>query len=315
MKSAIRTNRQLLEALSLPAELGSIGAEQDFPVFVPLEFLARMQPGNPRDPLLLQVLAAAAETNTAAGLDDPVGDHKSTLIPGLLKKYERRALLITSGACAVHCRYCFRRHFPYQVAPKGVAGWRSAVALIGDDASIDEVILSGGDPLSVADHLLGELVGSLNEIAHLRRIRIHTRFPVVIPSRVCHSLLQWISESRCAVYFVLHINHSAEIDSHLESAIRGLRQAGAVLLNQSVLLAGVNDSFLVQRDLCLRLIDHQVLPYYLHQLDRVRGAMHYEVDDQTALEIVSALRRDLPGYAVPQLVREIAGQPHKTVIQ
>jgi KamA family protein len=207
LKSALRSGKQLLEAVELPNELGSAEAEADFPVFATLEYVSRMRKGDPRDPLLLQVLASAAETTNPIGLDDPVGDGDAELIPGLLKKYQRRALLITSGACAVHCRYCFRRHFPYQAAPKGLEGWQAAIAAIAKDDSIDEVILSGGDPLSVNDSSLHGLIGALNGIPHLRRIRIHTRFPVVIPSRVCDELLEWVSQSRCAVYVVLHINH------------------------------------------------------------------------------------------------------------
>jgi EF-P beta-lysylation protein EpmB len=313
MKLAIRSSRQLLDFLALSSDQGSAAAEREFPVFVPLEYASRIRPGDPNDPLLLQVLATDQETQSI-GLEDPVGDAAAELVPGLLKKYNRRALLIASGACAVHCRYCFRRHYPYQSAPKDVNGWQVATAAILQDPSIDEVILSGGDPLSASDDSLAQLIDGFNAIGHLARIRVHTRFPVMIPSRVCEDLLKWVRGSRSAVYFVLHINHVAEIDADVQSAIRKLRQAGAVVLNQAVLLAGVNDSFEAQRDLCLKLVDNSVLPYYIHQLDPVRGAMHFEVDDRTALEIVDSLRRELPGYAVPQLVREIAGQPHKTPV-
>lgn len=313
MKAAIRSSRQLLDQVGL-ADVNVISAmaEKEFPVFAPLEYVARMKKGDLADPLLNQVLAVPQEFADVGGVADPVGDGSAEIVPGLLQKYQRRALLITSGACAIHCRYCFRRHFPYADAPTGMHGWAKALETIQADTSLDEIILSGGDPLSVSDHVLKQLIARLNSFSHLKRIRIHTRFPVVIPSRVCNDLLNWVESSRCAVYFVLHFNHISEIDSNVIVALKQLRQAGATLLNQSVLLRGVNDSFEAQRDLCLKLVDHHVLPYYLHQLDLVRGATHFEVSDEHALSIVESLRKALPGYAVPKLVREIAGQPHKT---
>lgn len=316
LKRAIRSGRELLSFLSLPAELACSDSEKDFPVLVPWEYAQRMQPGNPKDPLLLQVLATRAETEpSASGLLDPVGDMESEIVPGLLKKYARRALLITTGACAVHCRYCFRRNFPYQAAPTGPQGWQQAVESIQSDRSIEEVILSGGDPLSVRDASLQWLVASLDAIPHVKRIRLHTRFPVIIPSRVCDELLLWVSEARCAIYFVLHLNHTAEIDANVKHAMQRLRKAGATLLNQSVLLRGINDTPQDQQELCRELIDMQVLPYYLHQLDPVRGGEHFEVSDDVALQIIDKLRCQLPGYAVPQLVREVAGQPHKVPVK
>ncbi len=311
LKHSIRSGRELVEALGLPFDLASKAAEADFPVFAPLEYVSRMQLGRPDDPLLLQVLGTKDETDAASGLLDPVGDSQSTLVPGLLKKYAGRALMIASGACAVHCRYCFRRHFPYSDVPAGRSRWQPALDAISADQSIAEVILSGGDPLSLRDTALQRLIDSLGSMAHVQRIRVHTRFPVMIPQRVCQSLLTWVASSRCAVYFVLHFNHAAEVDQHVVDAMHKLKRAGAMLLNQSVLLKGVNDSEAAQRDLCQRLIDIPVLPYYLHQLDHVRGAMHFQVSDDRAREIIAALRKDLPGYGVPQLVREIAGQPHK----
>lgn len=320
LKLAFRSNQALLAYLGLPAELkleshGKTAAELDFPVLVPREYAARMIKGDPHDPLLAQVLAGKIELSEAScGMRDPVGDQQAELIPGLLQKYARRALLITSGACAVHCRYCFRRHYPYSSAPTGIQGWQPALDHIRQDRSIDEVILSGGDPLTVTDNVLRQLIDQLNQIDHIRRIRIHTRVPVVIPSRVCDSLLDWVSSSKVAIYFVLHFNHFREIDSSIEIALSRLRQAGATLLNQSVLLRGVNDSFEALRDLFLRLIDLHVLPYYLHQLDQVEGALHFQVSDARAMELIDCLRADLPGFAVPKLVREIAGESSKTPI-
>jgi EF-P beta-lysylation protein EpmB len=314
LRNAVRSSAELLRILGLPADTGSQAAERDFPVLVPREYLGRMRIGDPNDPLLKQILAVQSEVDGDAGLLDPVGDQAVQLIPGLLQKYKHRALLIVSGACAVHCRYCFRRHYPYQSAPKGMVGWQPAVTAIAQDSSIDEVILSGGDPLTVRDEVLAQLVESLNGIDHLTRIRLHTRFPVVIPSRVCQQLLDWVSASRCALYFVLHFNHAAEIDSSVAQRMIQLRRAGATLLNQSVLLRGVNDTLQAQRDLCKALIDLQIIPYYLHQLDRVQGALHFEVNDNHAKAIIQGLRRELPGYAIPELVREIAGQPHKVPV-
>ncbi len=319
MRLAVRSSQELLELLELPLESTCQGkfeaAEQDFPVFVPREFIARMQPKNRLDPLLLQVLATATETQEVAilgGRNDPVGDQHATRSPGLLQKYAGRALLITTGACAVHCRYCFRRHFPYSTAPKGTSGWQPALDVLRRDASIEEVILSGGDPLTVADAQLTWLINELNQIPHIHRIRIHSRVPVVIPQRINDDLLSWASNSRAAMYFVLHFNHPQEIDSSVQQAMSRLRRSGATLLNQAVLLRGINDAPETQLALCERLINMQVLPYYLHQLDRVAGAMHFESTLERGHEIIAHLQRHLPGYGVPKFVREDAGAPSKT---
>lgn len=315
LKSAIRSGRRLLERLDIRDwPIGFESAEADFPVFAPLEFVSKMQPNCSTDPLLLQVMALPLESDGPNGLFDPVGDSQAEIVPGLLQKYMGRALLITTGACAIHCRYCFRRHFPYSQAPVGMQGWAKAIESIRQDNSLQEVILSGGDPLSVSDLQLLQLIEQINQIPHIKRIRIHTRFPVVIPSRICDELLNWVERSKAAIYFVLHFNHPHEIDSKVELALRRLFRAGAILLNQSVLLKGVNDSVGCLSELCLRLVDNRVLPYYLHQLDPVVGAMHFQVSDFMAKQIVNELRRRLPGYALPRLVREIAGQPHKTPI-
>jgi EF-P beta-lysylation protein EpmB len=249
-----------------------------------------------------------------AGKLDPVGDLSAERTAGLLQKYHGRVLMIMTGACAVHCRYCFRRHFPYSNAPKGRDGWLGNLQMIASDPSIEEVILSGGDPLTLADESLRWLVVQLNDIPHIRRIRLHTRLPVVIPQRVCGELEQWIKESNAAIFVVLHFNHAQEVDSRVTDALRRLHSSGATLLNQSVLLRGVNDTFDAQRELCLQLVNQRVLPYYLHLLDPVQGGMHFTVPDAEGQKIIEQLRHHLPGYAVPTLVREIAGQPSKTPI-
>ncbi|MCA9134127.1 MAG: EF-P beta-lysylation protein EpmB, partial [Planctomycetales bacterium] len=315
LKGAIRSGAELCRQLQLPPELASDEAESDFPVFAPLEYVRRMKLGDAQDPLLRQVLGVPQETSDPlSGQRDAVGDLAAVRAPGLLHKYDRRVLMITSGVCAVHCRYCFRRHFPYQTAPKGRAGWQQSLEIIAADPSIDEVILSGGDPLTLADEPLRSLVADIQDIPTIRRIRLHTLVPVVIPQRVCEPLLAWVRQSRLPIYFVLHFNHANEIDAAVAKAVDQLRRAGATLLNQAVLLRGVNDSVAAQSELCLRLVDLQILPYYLHQLDRVQGALHFEVSDERALAIAQALPAHLPGYAVPKLVRETAGEPSKTLL-
>ena len=318
MKLAIRNSRELCDALELEHEslhLSSEG-EAEFPVFVPRELLSRIRVGDPNDPILLQVLPRSEESQIAVGdLLDPVGDSLVEKTAGLLHKYSGRVLLIVSGACAVHCRYCFRRHYPYSLSPKSLADWQPAIEYIQSDDSIHEIILSGGDPLTVSDGQLSNLIKQLDAIPHLSRLRIHTRLPVVIPNRVDASLCEWLRRSRLAKWIVLHINHAQEIDSEVLQAIQRLQQTGAVVLNQSVLLRGVNDCVDTLHQLCEQLIDCGVVPYYLHQLDRVRGASHFEVDEALGRKWVESLVARLPGYAVPKYVREISGEPNKTAIE
>lgn len=321
VQRAIRDSRTLLAALGLPPETAGEGqqsrqAESEFPVFVPWEFVARMQPGNPRDPLLRQVLGTSEEVQPAAGFgSDPVGDEAAEILPGLLQKYASRALLITTGACAVHCRYCFRRQFPYSQVPKSPAAWQPAIDHIAGDPSLEEVILSGGDPLMLGDRSLQWLVEQLGRIGHVTRLRIHSRVPVVIPQRVCDELLAWLAAARQQVVFVSHINHPQEIDESVRLALGRLRTAGAMLLNQAVLLRDINDSVEVQRDLSVRLIAAGVLPYYLHQLDRAQGAAHFEVPLERGRQIMAELRAQLSGYGVPKYVAEIAGDASKRPLE
>lgn len=313
LKHAIRSGRHLCELLQIDPRIVSSDAESDFAVFVPMDFVQRMTLGDENDPLFRQVIAGSEELRSEGSLD-PVGDLQSLRHPGYLQKYRRRALLIASGACAIHCRYCFRRHFPYENSAKGRQGWTGWLHHLRQDSTIDEVILSGGDPLMVADETLQWFSEQLNSIPHIKRLRIHTRLPVVIPQRVCTTLLDGLNRFAGATYLVLHINHANEIDARVQHALRDLRMAGITLLNQAVLLRGINDSVSHQMELCLRLIDNQVLPYYLHQLDPVKGALHFEVEDQRARQIVSGLTAQLPGYAVPKLVRENPGEPSKSPV-
>jgi EF-P beta-lysylation protein EpmB len=235
--------------------------------------------------------------------------------PSLIQKYDRRALVIATGACAIHCRYCFRRHFPYGEAgltPERLAATASALAA---DETLDEVILSGGDPLSLSDGKLLQLVRAIEGIPHVQRLRVHTRLPVVIPSRVTRSLVRMLQQTRLAPWVVVHINHAQEIDDEVAKSLGRLINAGIPVLNQAVLLKGVNDSVEALEGLCRTLVNLRVMPYYLHQLDRVTGAAHFEVEEATGLLLIESLRERLPGYAVPRYVREVAGATSKTPLQ
>ncbi|MCA9164336.1 MAG: EF-P beta-lysylation protein EpmB [Planctomycetales bacterium] len=317
MKSAIRDARTLCEELRLPTGVAeSAGrAAEGFPIFVPQPFLARMQPGDIRDPLLRQVLPLDEELRPQPGFSaDPVGDGEATHGPGLLRKYTGRALLITTGACAIHCRYCFRRHFPYEEAPKSLAAWHDALEAIAADGSIHEVLLSGGDPLTLVDETLEALVERLAAIPHLRRLRVHSRLPVVIPRRVDDRMLAWFTGTRLTPVMVIHANHPNELDAEVAESVGRLIAAGVPVLNQAVLLRGVNDRVETLAELSERLLDIRVTPYYLHQLDRVAGAAHFEVPVAEGQRLIEQLRSRLPGYAVPRYVQEIAGDSHKRVL-
>jgi EF-P beta-lysylation protein EpmB len=256
------------------------------------------------------------ELNETDGFgEDPVGDRTAARELGLLHKYAGRVLLVVTGVCAVHCRYCFRRHFPYHELPHGDRAWDRALAAIAGDDSIGEVILSGGDPLMWVDRRLAALVRRILAIDHVQRLRVHTRLPVMIPNRVTESLIAWLAGGRLAPVMVLHVNHARELSEDVAEAIGRLQRAGVMLLNQAVLLRRVNDSVSAQISLSERLVQLGVVPYYLHQLDRVRGAAHFEVPIEQGQKIIAALRRQLPGYAVPRYVREVAGEPYKMPLE
>lgn len=316
LKNAVRSLGELCRLLDLaPADLPGAVDDPSFPLLVPREFVARMERGMPDDPLLRQVLPTAEEQMPVAGyLADPVGDTLVELGPGVLQKYVGRVLTVATGTCAIHCRYCFRRHFPYDDLPDFDARWESLASAIEGDESVQEVILSGGDPLVLSDDRLSRLTRRLDSIPHLRRLRIHTRLPIVIPSRVDERLLAWLQGSRLTPIFVVHANHPAEIDESVARALGRLIDAGIPVLNQAVLLRGVNDRADVLAELSERLINLRVMPYYLHQLDRVAGAAHFEVPIDSGRRFVEELRTRLPGYAVPSYVAEISGQPNKTVL-
>ncbi len=320
MKWAIRTVPELARRLDLPISDKNTGwsnveAVQNFPVFVPLPYLARITPGDLRDPLLIQVLPTTDEDRFNEGFfRDPLQESNASLGPGILKKYQGRVLLITTGTCAINCRYCFRRHFPYEETPKSEGQWRTSLAQIASDDSLDEVILSGGDPLTLVDKNLGDLVARLDAIAHVKRLRIHTRLPIVIPQRVTDKLLDVLSSTRLNIVLVIHSNHAREIDAPVQTALARLRAAEILLLNQSVLLQGVNDRVDTLIALSQRLIECQVVPYYLHKNDRVAGTSHFEVSQEKGIDLVNQMRTALPGYAVPRFVQEIPGTPSKTIL-
>jgi EF-P beta-lysylation protein EpmB len=314
MRQAVRSGRELCRLLNLPAELACPQAEADFPVFVPPAYLARIRPGDLHDPLLLQILPQATETESTKGFtDDPLAEMTAQSAPGMLHKYAGRVLLVTTGTCAIHCRYCFRRHFPYQQLPS-LADWQPALDQISADNTVEEVILSGGDPLTLADGSLRRLVEELAAIQHVRRLRIHTRLPVMIPERVTDELLATLRGTRLVPIVVLHANCAQELDEAVAQAVARLVDAGVPMLNQAVLLKGVNDTTDALVELSRRLLDLRVLPYYLHQLDRVRGAAHFEVPKGVGLQLIETLRQQMPGYAVPRYVEELAGETSKREI-
>ena len=310
---------ELLQALGLdPSSLGDRRAADEaarrFAVRVPRGYVARMRRGDPTDPLLAQVLPVGREIERVPGFStDPVGE-RPIAEAGVLRKYRGRALLVTTGACAVHCRYCFRRHFPYDEASVPAAGWEDAVAAIAGDPAIEEVILSGGDPLALADRPLARVFDAIGAIGHVERLRIHTRLPVVLPERVDRQLLSILASVSRPLVVVLHVNHAREVDDHVRTAVGGLRACGATLLNQAVLLRGVNDSVEALHELGTALVDAGVVPYYLHLLDRVDGAAHFDVPEEVGRRLVGELAARASGYLVPRLVREEVGRPAKVVV-
>ena len=316
LAESVRTADGLVDALGLPERLREPArrAERLFPVFAPRSFLARMRPGDEFDPLLRQVLPLGEEESPPPPgyAADAVGDAAARPVPGLLHKYRGRALLIAAGSCAVHCRYCFRRHYPYGGGPRRLEEWEPAFRYLEGDPTVREVLLSGGDPLMLTDARLAAFVRRLERVPHLSRLRLHTRLPVVLPDRVTGDLLDLLRGTRLAAWVVVHANHPNEIAGDCADALRALASAGPPVLNQAVLLKGVNDDADALCDLAERLADLGVQNYYLHQLDRVAGAQHFEVTDETAAGLVRAMHARLPGYAVPRLVREEAGAAGKT---
>jgi len=314
LATSIRDPRQLLQLLELDPELleGALAGHGDFPLRVPAAYLQRIEKGNVNDPLLRQVLPLGTELLDTPGYStDPLKEQNTNPTPGLIHKYHGRVLLIVSPNCAINCRYCFRRHFPYGDNKPGRGEWQQALDYIAQDSSITEVIFSGGDPLAASDRQLQWLVEQLESIPHLKRLRIHTRLPVVIPDRITDNCLQWLGDNRFHTSMVIHSNHPNELDDSVDAALQRLKKSNVTLLNQTVLLAGINDAQDTLERLSERLFECGVLPYYLHQLDRISGAAHFAVPDQQARQLHQNLMTSLPGYLVPKLVRETPCAPHK----
>lgn len=307
LNSAYRSSAGLLEALGLPQD-AEIAIKNSFPVLCTRHYASKMRPSL-HDPLLRQVLPTIAENVVVEGFGtDPVGDSDALVEPGMLHKYQGRLLLVSTGACAVHCRFCFRRNYPYgQNSPHNLAD--RLAARLAQDPSITEIILSGGDPLLLEDSALQALFAAA---PHVARIRIHTRIPLMLPARFTPELYQILARLGTRLVFVIHTNHPRELDAASAAICARLRSAGTTLLNQSVLLAGINDSADVLTELSEALFAQGILPYYLHQLDRVQGAAHFEVPELRARALLQELRIRLPGYLVPRWVREEAGEPSKT---
>ena len=301
----------LARALDLPLE----SAATDFPLLVPLPYLARIRRGDPRDPLLLQVLPDRAEALSMPGYTlDPTGEQSLSGPRGMMQKYAGRALILAAGSCAVNCRYCFRRHYPYGNQSLSQQDWQQLFNHLKQDSSIHEVILSGGDPLMLNDRQLKSIVSNLEQIEQIDTLRFHTRLPVVIPQRICEELLNWVAPDNKQMIFVTHINHPNEIDEAVSAAMQRLASEGVKLLNQSVLLHQVNDNADTLIRLSRKLFACGVLPYYLHLLDPVAGAGHFDVPETVGHELISRMTANLPGYLVPRLAREVPGADAKKVV-
>ncbi len=303
---------ELLKQVNVAADQVSLDLDPSFKCVAPAPYVSRIEQGNPNDPLLLQVLPTNEENNIVDGfINDPLGEADSNPVPGLIHKYKNRALLITSTACAINCRYCFRRNFAYSDNRLGRSAMDTIKAYLLDHPELDEVILSGGDPLVINDRQLDLLLSHIESVPHIKRLRIHTRLPVVIPSRVNNALIARLAQSRLATVMVLHINHAKEIDDTIAQMTHRLKDANITLLNQSVLLKGINDSADTLRELSERLFDIGVLPYYLHMFDSVKGAHHFANTEQEALDIYRQLQTTTSGYLVPKLAKEHAGEQNK----
>jgi EF-P beta-lysylation protein EpmB len=316
LSQALTSLPELIQHLGLPEYLAEKGieAQQSFKLLVPRPYLSRIEYGNPNDPLLLQILPSSAEMQKVLGYTkDPLEEADHNPQKAIVHKYKRRLLVITTGTCAVNCRYCFRRHFPYGDNQLAQAEWQSVIDYLQDHPDVNEVILSGGDPLMMKDALLADKVRQIEALPQIKRLRIHSRLPVVIPARVCEDMLDWINKSRLDIIMVWHINHANEMDDELAQAAFKLKQAGVTLLNQGVLLKDVNDSVEAQVNLSEAVFSAGILPYYMFTLDPVEGAAHFDITVEDAQKLMGKVAAELPGYLVPKLAKEISGQTSKTV--
>lgn len=312
LRRAVRSVEELSQQLGFPSVPSNWIDDPKFPVRVPQPYLARIEPRKLEDPLLLQVVPTLQERQVVEGFyDDPLVESEALIGRGVLQKYQGRVLLISTPVCAVHCRYCFRRNFPYEEHRS--VDLIPQLKSIEQDPTIREVILSGGDPLMLSDNRLARAIRYLDAIPHVRRIRIHTRLPVVIPQRITSKLRELLRSLQTKIVLVMHFNHANEIDADVSRALAMLHEDGIPLFNQSVLLKGVNDSVAALVSLSETLFENHVVPYYLHLLDRVSGTAHYEVDEQVSSTLYAELQAQLPGYLVPKLVREVPGEPAKQI--
>lgn len=314
LSSAVRDPLHLLELLDLTDQKyqDQVLLGDKFNLFVPLSYVKKMKKGDWNDPLLKQVLPIKDETVKVFGfVSDPVGDLNAEISTGVLKKYQGRVLIVTTGACAVHCRYCFRRHFPYANSMPDKAKWQQTLEVIKSDESISEVILSGGDPLMLPDDRLSRMCQELANIPHVKTLRFHTRVPVFLPERITSNFLSWLAKLGTKVVMVVHANHANELDEEFERLMKKISAIGVTLLNQSVLLKNINDDVIELSSLSERLFECDILPYYVHQLDKVQGAAHFEVTDEEMKVIQNQMRECLPGYLVPKFVREVSGERSK----
>lgn len=315
LSQGFSTVSDLLEYLELPTSIGNQLAEKQFPSRIPMAFARRMQKGNPNDPLLLQVLASKYELQDSPEYElDPLQERQSNPVKGLIHKYRGRVLLTLTGVCAVNCRFCFRRHFPYQENNPGRGGFQDICNYIAQDDTIAEVILSGGDPLLASDLVLTDLIQQLEQIPHVHTLRIHTRIPVVFPERIDEGFLEVLTHTKLNKVIVLHCNHAQEIDDSVREVLQKLRQVGCHLLNQSVVLAGINDDAQILASLSQTLFAAGVIPYYLHVLDKVKGAAHFDLPFASIQLIYQDLQKLVPGYLLPRLAREEPGKLSKTLL-
>ncbi len=312
LRSSVRSVKELQHLLELQDNQVDWVDDSEFPLHIPRTFIERMEKRNPLDPLLLQVAPSREELNSPKGYTtDPLRESEFTLNGGLVKKYANRALVIATQACPVHCRYCFRRHFDYSA--NQLSDFQSTLETLTSDLSIVEVILSGGDPLTLSNEKLDTLIQQLQRLKHVQILRIHTRFPIMIPQRITPALVEILSKTRLKAVIVVHINHPNEIADSVQQAIERFRHAQIDVFNQSVLLKGVNDSVQTLSKLMHRVFEIGVVPYYLHLFDPVAGAHHYDLPETTALALWKELQSKLPGYLVPRLVREVPHQPAKQI--
>ena len=317
LNQAFKDPVTLLEYLELATldNVSKIDIDNPFSMLVPLSYAAKMKKGDWNDPLLRQVLPLKDEKIITQGfVSDPVGDLNAEISPGVLHKYQGRILLVTTGSCPVHCRYCFRREYPYTESIPDKKYWQNTLEKIKKDDSIKEVILSGGDPLMLSDKRLQKIYTEIDAIPHVSTLRFHTRVPIFLPERITSDLLNDLANLKIKVLLVIHSNHANEIDESVENTLLALRDIGITLLNQTVLLAGVNDSITTLADLSQKLFSAHVLPYYIHQLDKVQGAAHFEVEKERSIELIENLKKQLPGYLVPKLVMEVAGEKSKQAL-